>query len=161
MPELSSTHLDRDFLPLPLTMPWYLPNQHFLRLIERYNPKNDSRVVIYSESDSFESFDVFSERGYELHLDGDDIGVVWRGLLASDVIILSRSSFSLVPAILTKGKVVYTPFWHKPLPHWDVVDEKFCNESLAEFRRLKMTRCPNTRKRAKRLGQQGPVIDEG
>lgn len=120
--------------------PRYLPNQHFLRLIDRYNPKNNSNVVVYSESESFESFDEFRNRGFQVVLDGS-IGDVWKGILVSDVIILSRSSFSLVPAIMSKGTVVFTPFWHSPLPHWDVVDDDFVNETLTEFRRLKAT-CP-------------------
>lgn len=142
---LISVHMRRgDISPCrPRTRgyPRYLPNQHFLRLIERYNPKNLSDVVVYSESESFESFDAFSDLGYHVVLDGS-IGDVWRGIVISDVVILSRSSFSLVPAIMTRGKVVFTPFWHEPLPHWDVVEEEFMNETLTEFRRLKAT-CPN------------------
>lgn len=125
--------------------PRYLPNQHFLRLIDRYNPQNNSDVVIYSESPSYETFDCFRQRGYEVVLDGS-IGEAWKGILMSDVVILSRSSFSLVPAILTKGTVVFTPFWHDPLPHWDIVEESFVNETLTEFRRLKAT-CPKKEKK--------------
>ena len=120
--------------------PRYLPNQHFLRLIDRYNPQNDSDVFIYSESKSFETFDKFRARGYHVVLDGS-IGDVWKGILISDVAILSRSSFSLVPAVLTKGTVVYTEFWHKPLPGWEIVEEDFVNATTVEFRRLKAT-CP-------------------
>lgn len=120
--------------------PRYLPNQHFLRLIDRYDPKNESDVFIYSEAESFETFDEFHSRGYNVVLDGS-IGEVWKGILISDVVILSRSSFSLVPAVMTKGSVVFTPFWHEPLSHWDIVEEAFVNETLAEFRRLKAT-CP-------------------
>lgn len=121
--------------------PRYLPNQHFLRLLDRYDADKNSDVVIYSESQSFESFQEFEERGYKLVLDGS-IGDVWKGILVSDVVILSRSSFSLVPAVMTKGKVVFTPFWHEPLPHWDVVEEEFLNETLTKFRQLKAA-CPN------------------
>eukprot|EP00934_Nitzschia_sp_Nitz4_P004353 Nitzschia sp. Nitz4//scaffold197_size40390//28012//29073//NITZ4_007520-RA/size40390-exonerate_est2genome-gene-0.14-mRNA-1//1//CDS//3329540493//4343//frame0 len=118
----------------------YLPNQHYLNLIDRYNPQNDSQVVIYSESDAFESFNEFRARGYEVLLDSDLVEV-WRGMLTSDVLILSRSSFSLVPAVMHRGTVVYTPFWHQPLKHWDVVDESLVNQSTAEFYRLRAT-CP-------------------
>jgi hypothetical protein len=134
--------------------PRYLPNQHYLNLIDRYNNNNNnnnssSHVVVYSESENaFESFDVFRERGYQVILDGD------IGLIASDVIILSRSSFSLVPAILTKGTVVYTPFWHQPLPHWTVVDETLLNETHVEFRRLKDT-CPKEIKKKKKNKSNG------
>ena len=145
----------------------YLPNSHYLTLIDRYLPFNNDnsnsnnqkiddtkvhlpnttnktiRVVIYSESQSLESFTNFTNRGYDVQLDGD-IGTVWQGLLASDVIILSRSSFSLVPAILTTAKVVYTPFWHAPLSHWDIVDDELLQQTLLEFRRLKAIHCPPT-----------------
>jgi hypothetical protein len=127
--------------------PRYLPNLHFLRLIHRYNPQNESRVQIFSESTSFESFDVFRERGYHVALDGD-IGDVWKGILTSDVVILSRSSFSLVPAVMSKGTIVYTPFWHAPLPNWDIVDDALLNETHVEFRRLKET-CPKKKKKKK------------
>jgi hypothetical protein len=129
--------------------PRYLPNQHYLNLIDRYNKNNSSHIVVYSESENaFESFEVLRERGYQVILDGD-IGHVWKGLIASDVIILSRSSFSLVPAIISKGTVVYTPFWHEPLPHWTVVDEILLNETHVEFRRLKDT-CPKEIKKKKK-----------
>jgi hypothetical protein len=135
--------------------PRYLPNQHYLKLIDRYTSTSTStaqtkasQVVIYSESESFESFDVFRERGYQVVLDGS-IGDVWKGIIGSDVVILSRSSFSLVPAIMAKGKVCYTPFWHVPLPHWDVVDEAFLNETHTAFRQLKDT-CPNNKKKNKK-----------
>lgn len=127
--------------------PRYLPNQHFLGLIERYNPQNDSHVVIYSESESFEEFDEFYAKGYEVVLDGS-IGKVWQGIISSQVVILSRSSFSLVPALMTKGKVIFTPFWHAPLPHWEVVDEAFLNATHLDFRRLKET-CPKKKNKQK------------
>lgn len=118
--------------------PRYLPNQHYLRLIDRYNPQNNSDVYVYSESESFETFDEFSSKGYHVVLDGST-WEVWNGILISDVAILSRSSFSFVPAVLTKGTVVYTTFWHKPLPRWDVVEEDFVNATTIEFSRLEAT----------------------
>ena len=174
----------------------YLPNSHYLRLIERYKPKDriddstktstsattttptktQTRIIIYSESESFESFDDFTKLGYDVVLDGN-INIVWKGLLDSNVMILSRSSFSLVPGILLsyqnynhnhnegsdpnqqqkvgeiatttttannydKKVVVYTPFWHEPLQHWDVVDEIFMNQTLLEYKQIKQTHCP-------------------
>lgn len=119
----------------------YLPNQHYLRLIDQYNTgNNNSCVIIYSESISFEPFDDFRKRGYEVVL-GGSVDNVWQGILSSDVAILSRSSFSFVPAVLSKGAIVYTPFWHDPLPHWHVVDEAILNETLVESLRLNVM-CP-------------------
>jgi hypothetical protein len=60
---------DVDLCCLPFR---YLPNSHYLRLIEKYAATHaDARVVIFSESKSFEPLDVFSNKGYELMFDGD------------------------------------------------------------------------------------------
>eukprot|EP00538_Stauroneis_constricta_P000383 CAMPEP_0119572732 /NCGR_PEP_ID=MMETSP1352-20130426/44769_1 /TAXON_ID=265584 /ORGANISM="Stauroneis constricta, Strain CCMP1120" /LENGTH=927 /DNA_ID=CAMNT_0007622419 /DNA_START=21 /DNA_END=2808 /DNA_ORIENTATION=- len=119
----------------------YLPNSHFLELIEQYkeklpktkNGKQEApRIVIFSESYSYENFDEFTQRGYEVILDGD-INRVWQTILGADVLIMSKSGFSIVPAMLSRAKtVVYTPFWHEPLEHWDVVDEGLHNRSMNE-----------------------------
>ena len=46
-----------------------------------------------------------------------------RKLATADVLVLSRSSFSYVAAILNRGGVVlHHPFWHPPLSSWLVVD---------------------------------------
>jgi hypothetical protein len=140
----------------------YLPNSHYLSLIEKYSSSNSSsdrnHVAIYSESQSFESFEEFSRRGYTLNLDGD-IADVWKGLVSSDVVILSRSSFSLVPALLAKGKIVYTPFWHAPLDSWDSVDDALLNKTIAEFQRLKAT-CPPKKKKENELKGAQVVVQK-
>jgi hypothetical protein len=104
-------------------------------LIEKHEATHaNARVVIFSESKSFETLDVFSNnKGYELILDGD-VGEAWKTIMVADVIILSKSSFSYVPAALSrqdnnnsnnsnKTRVAYTEFWHKPLPGWEMDDD--------------------------------------
>ena len=115
----------------------YLANQYYLRLIDRYNPQNDSEVFVYSESHSYETFDVFRERGYRVILDGP-VAEAWQGIMMSDVAILSRSAFSLVPAYLTKGTVVFPECWLSPLPEWEVVKED-PNVTALDFQRLNTT----------------------
>ena len=137
----------------PLTRNYhrYLPNSHYIRLIDYYiaqhdvaqqNVKSNVQVTIYSESESYESFDVFRQRGYNVILDGS-IEDVWKGLVTKDVLILSRSSFSFVPAILSRGIVVYTPFWHQPLPSWEVVNDEFMNQTISEYYQIIATNCPD------------------
>lgn len=96
----------------------YLPNAHFLRLLAKYR-RNNSHVVIISESESYESFEDFQRIGCELVLDGN-VEDAWRYILSSDVFIMSKSSFSYVPAILSNAIVVYTEMWHIPLQGWIV-----------------------------------------
>jgi hypothetical protein len=82
----------------------YLPNLHFQNLIDKYTQPN-ARVVIFSQSNSFEPFDDFINKGYEVKLD-DAVTDVWQTISTADVVIVSRSSFSLIPSVVSKGKVV-------------------------------------------------------
>jgi hypothetical protein len=124
----------------------YLPNSHYQALIDRYvarnrqgeqsnrnpnsngtlavhHPKKPYQVIVFSETQSFESFNDFRSKGYHLVLDGDPADV-WKTIMLSNVVILSKSSFSLVPAALNRqGTIVYTEMWHKPLPGWHVIDD--------------------------------------
>ena len=43
---------------------------------------------------------------------------VYDLMIHSDILILSKSSFSFVPAFYNKRCVIYKPFWHKKLDHW-------------------------------------------
>jgi hypothetical protein len=117
----------------------YLPNLHYQNLINLYM-RPGARVVIFSQSKSYEPFDSFREKGYEVILD-DDVTDVWKTIAVADVVIVSRSSFSLVPSVVAKGTVVYTPFWHPPLRQWHVVDQNTLDISNEETERLKDT-CP-------------------
>ena len=117
----------------------YLPNQHYLNVIELYN-KPGAQVQIITESNSFESVDAFREKGYQVNLE-DDLASIWRTFISADVVILSRSDFSMIPAVLSMGQVVYTPFWHPPIRGWDRVPKEIMDQTDAELRRLKNERC--------------------
>jgi hypothetical protein len=89
---------------------WYVPNAYFTAMIEKYSrlakqqvPAKNVKVQIFLQKDSFESWSPF--RQYQLHLDSD-IGQVWKSILNADYIIGSKSQFSRVPAMFTRGKVV-------------------------------------------------------
>jgi hypothetical protein len=55
---------------------------------------------------------------------GDPLQAI-RELAGLDVLIMSRSSFSYVGAILNEGGKIYFPksFWHSPMTGWEVVNE--------------------------------------
>lgn len=127
----------------------YLPNKHYQLLINKYSkPEHENKVIIYSQSEySFETFDGFREKGYELHID-EPVKDVWMAAITSDIFIMSRSSFSFVPAMAISGTsttVVYTPFWDQPIRGWEIVRKDIQAQSDAEFQRLKST-CPKTDK---------------
>jgi hypothetical protein len=119
----------------------YLPNSHYLTILKKF-PRE--AVTIFSESLSFEEWDDFSQ--YKLSLD-TPIEVVWRAMMLADVLVMSKSSFSIVPAIFNRHTVVYTPFWYRPLEHlhWTVVDAKAMNTTKAEVIRLHEVNCTQER----------------
>jgi hypothetical protein len=142
----------------------YLPNSHYQALIDRYaarhrqeeqnnrnlnsngtlahhRQKERYQVIVFSETQSFESWNHFRSKGYHLILDGDPADV-WKTIMVSDVVILSKSSFSIVPAALNRhGTIVYTEMWHKPLPGWHVVDDNdpIMVQTKRERKRLRKT----------------------
>ena len=65
--------------------------------------------------------------------------------MTSDVFIMSRSSFSFVPAMAVSGStsttVVYTPYWLQPIRGWEIVRKDIQAQSDVDFQRLKLT-CP-------------------
>jgi hypothetical protein len=87
---------------------WYLTNTYFASMIEKYRreqePGRPVEVQIFSQSDSYETFDYFLGKNYTLHLDGN-VGGVWRAILSADVFIGSISEFSRVPALFAKGEI--------------------------------------------------------
>jgi hypothetical protein len=130
----------------------YLPNSHYLALIDQYRPKDDdnkdnsrpTHVTIYSESDSFEPFDDFRDRGYTVQLD-TDLADVWRALASADVTILSRSFFSFVPAAVNPHTVVFTTFFgFEPLSFWHRADEALVAQSDRQIRQMYETQCNAT-----------------
>jgi hypothetical protein len=112
---------------------WYLPNSYFQAMIEKFSQgRANVHVQIFSQSDSFESWDAFQNNhnstanGYELNLDGP-VGDVWRAIITADVFIGSRSEFSRVPALFAKGHLV---------DPWKIEDAKIANETSVEGNRL-------------------------
>ena len=140
----------------------YLPNSHYLQLIQQYisifllssssttnttQPPPISReniaVTIYSESISYESLDIFEQYNCTVSVD-DELSTVWSALSTAHVAILSKSSFSYVPAIMNPNRVVYTPFRHKPMDYWDIVSDPIISESMSEVMKLRRRTCPES-----------------
>lgn len=119
----------------------YCPNQHYLEIMAKYVPKEShSHIQIYSETESYENFTDFAEC-CSMELD-KDLGETWLGMMMADLLILSRSSFSYVPALLNVNpnvQVIYTPFWHTSpnITNWITVDSGILNNTEAASIRLR------------------------
>jgi len=99
-------------------------------------------VTIYSESASFETFDVFRKRGFSVELDTKDLSVVWKALVSADLVILSRSFFSFVPAAVNPNTVVATEFFEfEPLSDWKQAGAALVKETEKEIRAMAEEHC--------------------
>ena len=117
----------------------YLPNLHYQKLIDKYM-KPGARVIIYTSAKSFESLHEFRNRGYEVNT-GTSLKETWKEFVTADVFIMSRSDFSMVPAMVAKGIVVYTPFWHHSLRRWKRASKSIIAQTDEETRRLQKIHC--------------------
>lgn len=117
----------------------YLPNSHFLAILKKYVPPG-LPVTIFSESTSFESWDDFSN--YSVRLD-TDLREAWMAMLTAKFIVLSKSSFSMLPAILNNrnATVIYTPFMHHKLESWTTVSQKIMEKTKSRLKELINKRC--------------------
>jgi hypothetical protein len=131
----------------------YLPNSYYLNILDAYlPPKNNDdetyyEVSIYSNADLFEGWEPFVKRNYSLNLDTDALDV-WKAFMTADIFIMSKSSMSLVPAMLNRkndgssSTIFYTPFWHQPLDDWIVVPSNLLEAIEPEMERLRR-QCPS------------------
>lgn len=117
----------------------YLPNLHYQNLIDKYMQPG-ARVIIYTSAKSFEDLNEFRNRGYEVNTD-TSLKDTWKEFVTADVFIMSRSDFSMVPAMVANGIVVYTPFWHHILRRWKRASKSIMKQTDEETTRLQETKC--------------------
>lgn len=122
----------------------YLPNIHYLGLLNLYTqqaPANQNvQCIVFSESHSLvENFDDFYKQKCQVILDGDPT-LAWKTMLDANVVVLSASSFSMVPALLnrnTNAIIAYTPHGNQPLrPDWKWHEYKHRNQMWRTLIRL-------------------------
>lgn len=115
----------------------YLPNLYYKLVIEKYIPPGIN-ITIYSEHRSFEPWTDWSNfsRSIDLKIDTDITGV-WQHMMTADFLVMSKSSFSVIPAMLNRhGKVIHTSFWHRPVDGWIAVSQDILNQTQLELSRL-------------------------
>jgi len=86
------------------------------------NTFNDSVCAEYEASLGAK----YGEHNVTLHMDFEsnttaatsDAMTAWAHFISADVLVTSKSTFSMVPAFFNRQCVVYQPHWNAPLPHW-------------------------------------------
>lgn len=94
-------------------------NDYFLNIIEHIRKKDKNiQFHIYSQG-KIENFEIYKNKDTKLHIN-EDISKTFIELVAADILVTSRSSFSYVAALLSDGEVYYNKFWHNPRKNWIV-----------------------------------------
>jgi hypothetical protein len=119
----------------------YLPNSYYQRILDEYlvDEKKTAQITIFSEKNSFEPMKEFSAKNYTLKLD-TDLTSAWIDIITADVVVLSCSAFSYVPALLNpKARVIYTEFHMQPLEGWEVIrrNSTFMKATQEEVEQMK------------------------
>lgn len=104
----------------------YLDNTHYIsimKLIKDKYPHDDLLYHIYSEGniDDFKEFNDLKDYNIIFHLN-EDIFNTFTGLVAAEILITSKSSFSYAAALLSDGEIYHKRFWHKPSKKWIVFE---------------------------------------
>lgn len=102
----------------------YLYNKYYInklnKILEHLGNIDRSKIIINicSQSNSFESLDeftiIFKDYNVKLYLD-TSLKTVFDLMIHADVLVMSKSSFSFVPAFYNKRCVIYHEFWHKKI----------------------------------------------
>jgi hypothetical protein len=96
----------------------YTNDEYFLKVISEIRKKYSDlkKIKIYSQG-KLEDFKNFIDNDIEFHLN-EPIERTFTDLVFSDILVLSKSSFSYCAGLLSNGIVYYLPFWHKPKKTW-------------------------------------------
>mmetsp|Transcript_20796 Transcript_20796/g.54549 ORF Transcript_20796/g.54549 Transcript_20796/m.54549 type:complete len:367 (+) Transcript_20796:77-1177(+) len=96
----------------------YTKNEFYYDLAARIRAQlPGAEVHVWSEtagSSVPEDFDGFRARNITVHLD-TDIVETWSHMAQSQVLVMAKSSFSFISAILNRGCVVYQPWLTRPI----------------------------------------------
>ncbi|OEU18009.1 hypothetical protein FRACYDRAFT_238440 [Fragilariopsis cylindrus CCMP1102] len=157
----------------------YTPNLLFLNVLQQIIDNKTygmnlqpNEVTIFSTSSTiqqYENFTIFEKLGYNIEINGP-IENVWKRISSPEtkIVILSKSSFSYVPALLASGdnatttttntKIIYTPFWmeaptttttttnRSSESFWDVVDQQILNDAEVKMKELRSKFCGSAKK---------------
>ena len=101
----------------------FTPNATVVNQIEQLHRMLASlphEIHVFSEG-SEDDFGPIPDRAV-MHLNGD-VFECFHALIHAEIFVMAKSSFSYTAALLSRGIVIYNPFWHAPLQRWIVAEE--------------------------------------
>jgi hypothetical protein len=95
----------------------YIDDNYYINAIDFLRKTPNKKIFhIYSQGDPTK-FENFKQKDIVLHLN-EPLEQTFYNLTVADILIMSKSSFSYVAALLSDNDVYYLPFWHPKLNRW-------------------------------------------
>lgn len=99
------------------------PVEYYLEIIKRIRARGKGKQVfhIYSQINAnvlIEEFKPLMAIENIVYHFNESLFESFIGMVAADILVTSKSSFSYTAALLTEGTVYYLPFWHCPAASW-------------------------------------------
>lgn len=97
------------------------PDDYYLTIIKKIKEKYfDKKLIfhIYSQGD-LENFKIYENTNTILHINENILDTL-KGMIFSDILVTSASSFSYSAALLSNGEIYYKQFWHPPMNNWNI-----------------------------------------
>ena len=93
------------------------PNSYYLNIMDHIRKKHKNVLFhIYSQGNISQFHELIGD-DVKFYLNHDIIKT-FIGMVASNILVISPSSFSYVAALISDAEVYYKPFWHKPKKNW-------------------------------------------
>jgi len=95
------------------------PNSSYNQIMNIIRGKKNNLIFhIYSQG-NIENFKDLEQNDVIFHLN-ENIENTFIGMVASEILVTSPSSFSYVAALISEGEIYYKNFWHKPRSKWNI-----------------------------------------
>ena len=97
----------------------YSSIDYYLNIISELSAAEPNlQFSIHSQSKGLSSQEIHTlSRISDLILDAD-LCKAWADMINAEILVMAKSSFSYVPALYSKGTVIYLPFWHSKKSDW-------------------------------------------
>jgi hypothetical protein len=90
-----------------------------LKFIKNSFPQK-KKIHLYSTGE-IKEFDKFIDKDIMLHIN-EPLEQTFQGLVQSDVLFMSKGSFSYSAALISDAEIYYLPFWHKKSSKWKEIN---------------------------------------
>lgn len=95
----------------------------------------DLNINLYSHG-TISDFNELKDFNINYYLN-DCLETTFYNLVTSDLLIMSKSSLSYCAALMSKGIIIYQPFWHKPLSGWNIINNTRESDLIDDVKLLK------------------------